>query len=82
MAQYGLVFSQGGRSDCVFPLADTSRASRYGGRPNPFDQRDDAPSYSAPVRQPQPAYGQSAPYSGGRDYNQGPSMEGGYAGSS
>ncbi|KAF4507500.1 hypothetical protein G6O67_003992 [Ophiocordyceps sinensis] len=52
----------------------------YGGRPNPFDQRDDAPSYSAPVRQPQPAYGQSAPYSGGRDYNQGPSMEGGYAG--
>ncbi|KAM4058092.1 syntaxin domain-containing protein [Hirsutella rhossiliensis] len=54
----------------------------YGGRPNPFDQRDDAPSYGAPMRQPQPpaAYGQSAPYGGGRDYNQAPPMEGGYAG--
>lgn len=50
----------------------------YGGRPNPYDQRDDGPSYGAPVRPPQAAYGQGS-YGGGRGCNQG-SMDGGYGG--
>ncbi|PHH88295.1 hypothetical protein CDD83_7715 [Cordyceps sp. RAO-2017] len=54
----------------------------YGGRPNPFDQRDDGPGYGAPMRQPAGAYAQNAPYGGpsGRDYNQATSMDAGYGG--
>ncbi|KJZ77500.1 hypothetical protein HIM_03224 [Hirsutella minnesotensis 3608] len=50
----------------------------YGGRQNPYDQRDDAPGYGAPMMQGN--YGQSAPYGGGQGYNQGPPMGGGYGG--
>ncbi|PHH83292.1 hypothetical protein CDD82_2472 [Ophiocordyceps australis] len=50
----------------------------YGGRPNPFDQRDQAPSgYGAPVRPPAASFGQPPGY--GRGYNQG-SIDGGYGG--
>ncbi|PNY28062.1 Syntaxin-like protein psy1 [Tolypocladium capitatum] len=52
----------------------------YGGRPNPFDQRDNAPGYGAPPpRQPEGGYGRGSPYAGGHGYGQN-SMDAGYAG--
>jgi syntaxin 1B/2/3 len=45
----------------------------YGGRQNPYDQRDPAPApggYGAPPRQPQGGYGEPSPYGGSR-YGQG-----------
>ncbi|OLN86782.1 Protein transport protein SSO2 [Colletotrichum chlorophyti] len=81
MAQYGYVsLSSGadGRHDDEYDLSERgilTNPDRYGGRQNPFDQRDDGPGgYGAPVR-PQQGYGSSpSPYGGGNRYNQGPTM--------
>ncbi|RCI12906.1 hypothetical protein L249_1340 [Ophiocordyceps polyrhachis-furcata BCC 54312] len=50
----------------------------YNARQNPFDQRDDAPAYGAPLRQPTGSYGQTSSYS--RGFNKQDSMDAGYAG--
>ncbi|PWI73249.1 hypothetical protein PCL_10264 [Purpureocillium lilacinum] len=49
----------------------------YGGRQNPYDQRDNG--YGAPPRQ-QGGYSQGSPYGGGRGYGQNSSLDDGYSG--
>ncbi|KAF6827913.1 snare domain containing protein [Colletotrichum plurivorum] len=83
MAQYGYVSLSGadGAHDDEYDLSrgrlTDSTHDRYGGRQNPFDQRDDSPSggYGAPVnRPPQQSFGSGpSPYGGSR-YNNGPAM--------
>lgn len=55
-------------------LADLgySLPSRYGGRPNPYDQRGAAPT--APQGNYNQPYGQSAPMYSRNNYDSGPSM--------
>ncbi|KAK1529260.1 SNARE domain-containing protein [Colletotrichum costaricense] len=88
MAQYGYVsLSHGadGTHDDEYDLSERGILTdehRYGGRQNPFDQRDDGPAGGygggAPARgPPQQGFGSGpSPYGGGgnRGYNQGPAM--------
>lgn len=86
MAQYGYVSLSSGADGAHDDEYDLSRGRltdstnyRYGGRQNPFDQRDDSPSggggYGAPMRgPPQQSFGSGpSPYGGSR-YNNGPQM--------
>uniref|UniRef100_L2FRG1 Snare domain containing protein n=1 Tax=Colletotrichum fructicola (strain Nara gc5) TaxID=1213859 RepID=L2FRG1_COLFN len=86
MAQYGYVSLSSGADGAHDDEYDLSRGrltdstnDRYGGRQNPFDQRDDSPSggggYGAPMRgPPQQSFGSGpSPYGGSR-YNNGPQM--------
>ncbi|KAK2749008.1 snare domain containing protein [Colletotrichum kahawae] len=86
MAQYGYVSLSSGADGAHDDEYDLSRGrltdstnDRYGGRQNPFDQRDDSPSggggYGAPMRgPPQQSFGAGpSPYGGSR-YNNGPQM--------
>ena len=62
--------------------ADPSACARcrYGGTPNPYDQRDGGSGYGAPARQ-QGGYGQGPSYGGaGRGYGQNASIDAGYPG--
>ncbi|WYZ44030.1 hypothetical protein EsH8_VII_000466 [Colletotrichum jinshuiense] len=78
---YGYVSLSGadGRHDDEYDLSERgilTEPDRYGGRENPFDQRDDSPGYGAPGRgPPQQGFGAGpSPYGGGNRYNQGPTM--------
>ncbi|KAF9876750.1 snare domain containing protein [Colletotrichum karsti] len=81
-AVYGYVSLSGadGAHDDEYDLGrgrlTDSTNDRYGGRQNPFDQRDDSPAggYGAPPRPPQQGFGSGpSPYGGSR-YNNGPAM--------
>ncbi|GKT41626.1 syntaxin-like protein psy1 [Colletotrichum spaethianum] len=81
MAQYGYVsLSHGadGTHDDEYDLSERgllTNPGRYGGRQNPFDQRDDGPGGGGYGGPPQQSFGSGpSPYGGNRYNNQGPTM--------